>query len=190
MNWNQGAEQFLEALSSDNPTPGGGAAAAMAGAMGCALILMAIGTTLKRKSTPKENLVSLQAVQQKIRGLHTELKKLIQLDAQAYESYLVAKRLPTEEPSRQQALQDALWVAATVPADIATVALHLLQDIDTLNPLIASVILSDMQCAQHLLKTAIRCSLENIHINLQAITDPIRVEKLQKRLSTFERAIK
>ena len=51
MEWFTAAERFTAALASSDPTPGGGAAAAHAGAMGCALALMAVQTTLKRKST-------------------------------------------------------------------------------------------------------------------------------------------
>lgn len=189
MNWNQGAEHFLDALSSSNPTPGGGAAAAMAGAMGCALLLMSIGTTLKRKNTSQALQESLQPAQKKIVGFEAELKRLMQQDAQAYEAYLAARRLPKGDLTRAQALQDALCFAATVPADIASTALCALQLVNFLEPLIASVILSDVYCAKHLLKTAIACSLENIRINLPGITDPTRVEHLQQQINTFERAI-
>ena len=53
MEWYTAADKFIEALASSDPTPGGGAAAASAGAMGCALAMMAVGTTLKRKATPE-----------------------------------------------------------------------------------------------------------------------------------------
>ncbi len=190
MNWNQGAEQFLTALSSDNSTPGGGAAAAMAGAMGCALILMSIGTTLKRKSTPQAHKDSLQTAQQKFFSLHASLKKLIEQDAQAYEAYMAARRLPQQDSTREQAMQDALWFAACVPVDIATTSAHALQAVHTLEPFIAPIILSDIFCAKHLLKSAIACSLENIRTNLQGITDTTRVENLQNQIHTFEREIK
>ena len=190
MNWNQGAEQFLTALSSAEPTPGGGAAAAMAGAMGCALILMSIGPTLKRKSTPQGHKDALQKAQQKISGLHVSLKKLMEQDAQAYETYMTARRLPLQETTREQALQDALWFAACVPADIAATSVQALQALHALEPLIAPIILSDICCAKHLLKAAIMCGIENIQINLQGITDPTRVENLQNQIHTFEREIK
>ena len=42
MEWDKTAAKFVEALASAEPTPGGGAAAAMSGAMGCALVMMAM----------------------------------------------------------------------------------------------------------------------------------------------------
>ena len=190
MNWNQGAEQFLNALSSDNPTPGGGAAAAMAGAMGCALSLMSIGTTLKQKNTSMQCRASLAAAQQELFTLHAELKKLIQQDAQAYDSYMIARRLPTQDPSREQAIQDALWYAATIPVEVATACSKILKKTVEIEPLIASIILSDIYCAKHLLKSSITCCLENIRINMNGITDSSKLAKLQEQLSSFERLIK
>ena len=74
MTWNTGAHQFTDALASANPTPGGGAAGAMAGAMGCALVMMAIQTTLKRKNTPEENRPFLQKSLHELEPLHAQLK--------------------------------------------------------------------------------------------------------------------
>ena len=79
MDWNIGAHQFTDALASSNPTPGGGAAAAMAGAMGCALVMMAAGTTLKSKNTPNEYRPLLEKSLHELERLHTQLKDLITL---------------------------------------------------------------------------------------------------------------
>ena len=185
MNWHTGASQFLQALSSPAPTPGGGAAAAMSGAMGCALMMMAVGTTLKRKNTPTQHLPILEQGLAKLGGLHSELKNLIQKDAQAYETYLAACKLPKENI---QARQDALWFAATVPADTATVCLHVLKEITRLQDYIAAIILSDVACARHLLQSAIACCVENIRTNAAYITQADRVEKLQKQLETFTKS--
>jgi len=186
MNWNQGADQFLEALSSSEPTPGGGAAAAMSGAMGCALLLMAIGTTLKRKRTPEEHKAPLHKFHHDLLNRQQELKILMQQDAQAYEAYVSAQRLPAQDVTRAEKLQQALWQAALVPAEIATRTKQTLQEIPVLTPFIAPIILSDVRCAQHLLKSAWACSVENIQINLQGITNPSRAEKLKQLLASLK----
>lgn len=185
MNWTTGAEQFTNALSSSDPTPGGGAAAAMAGAMGCALVMMAVATTLKRKNTPTQTRPLLEQSLKKLGGLHSGLKSFIEQDAQAYNAYIVASKIPKDHPTRTQALQDALWFAATVPGDTATACLHVLKETALIRPHIASIILSDVECAQHLLKCAIACCMENIRVNLTGITQPQRVEKLKQLLETF-----
>ena len=188
MSWNQGADQFLNALSSAEPTPGGGAAAAMTGAMGCALLLMAIGTTLKRKNTPATDRPFLLQSQKKLIGLHNELKTLMQQDADAYTAYLTASKLPKDSPTRTEAVQNALWFAATVPADTATTCEHVLAELNVVRQRIASIILSDVHCAQHLLLSAILCCVENIRINQSGITDSQRQQKLSKWLEHFSTA--
>ena len=190
MNWDKGADQFLTALSSDKPTPGGGAAAAMAGAMGCALAIMSIGITLKRKNLTQQHQAPLLVAQQKLLGLHTELKKLMQQDAQAYETYIAACRLPVQDAKREQAIQDALWFAASVPVDIANVAVQAVQEVRTVEPFIAPIILSDAYCAKHLLQTSVRCSIENIHVNMRGLKDSGQVTELQKQIAQFERGAK
>lgn len=186
MNWDQGASQFLEALSSSEPTPGGGAAAAMSGAMGCALLLMAIGTTLKRKRTPEEHKAPLQKFHHDLLNRQQELKVLMQQDAQAYEAYVSAQRLSAQDVTRTEKLQHALWQAALVPVEIATRTKQTLQEVPVLIPLIAPIILSDVYCAKHLLQSAWACSIENIQINLQGITDPSSAEKLKQLLASLK----
>lgn len=182
MEWNTAADRFIEALASSDPTPGGGAGAAMAGAMGCALALMAIGTTLKQKSTQPDTKGLLTQSSKRLHSLNTELKTLIQKDADAYAAYLVAKKLPKEDAHRPQVLQDALWFAATVPADTATTAAHCLREIDKIKGIISPVIHSDVLCAEHLLKASIRCAVENIRANQLYLTNEERKETLEKQI--------
>ena len=185
MIWNTGAKQFTDALASSNPTPGGGAAAAMAGAMGCALVMMSIHTTLKRKNTPDELRALLEKSLQKLAPVHEQLKNLIAQDSAAYEAYLTAAKLPKEDPARTQAVQEALWQAACVPAQTAQICLKALSKIKDVRTLIAPVIISDVNCAQHLLKSAVTCCVENIRANAAYITNTAHQEQIKQWLNTF-----
>ena len=185
MIWNTGAKQFTDALASSNPTPGGGAAAAMAGAMGCALVMMSIHTTLKRKNTPDELRALLEKSLQKLAPVHEQLKNLIAQDSAAYEAYLTAAKLPKEDPARTQAVQEALWQAACVPAQTAQICLKALSKIKDVRTLIAPVIISDVNCAQHLLKSAVACCVENIRANAAYITNTAHQEQIKQWLNTF-----
>ena len=182
MQWMKGAEQFTDALASSQPTPGGGAAGAMAGAMGCALLMMAISTTLKRKNTPAQNRPVLEQALAQLEKLHTQLKTFILQDARSYEGYLAAAKLPKEDPTRPQALQETLWQAACVPADTAAVCQAVLQVAAQAATQVDPIIISDVKCAQHLLVSALACCAENIRANAAYITQPKRAEKLQKLL--------
>ena len=186
MAWADAAEQFTNALASSDPTPGGGAAAATSGAMGCALALMAIRTTLKRKSTPADFLPALQQAEQQFSALYIILQKLARQDAQAYAAYIEACKLPKENPTRAQAMQAALWQAALVPADTAVACAHALQAVAEIQEKIAPVIMSDLLCARHLLQGATACCVENLRANATYITDPERTKQLTKLVETYE----
>ncbi len=185
MTWNESAQTFTDALASSAPTPGGGAAAAMAGAMGCALIMMAVGTTLKRKATPAEYHPSLKESLQQLNTLYEQLKNLITQDACAYEDYLAAAKLPKENHARAQAVQEALWQAAAVPAQTAQVCLQVAALLKEARPYISHIIVSDAHCAQHLLTSAVACCVENIRANADYITDTARQAQLQTWINTF-----
>ncbi len=185
MEWYTAAERFTEALSSSDPTPGGGAAAAQAGAMGTALLLMAIGTTLKRKNLESGTKNSLEIASKRVGSLKNQLKRYVQQDGEAYAMYLTAKHIPKEDPSRESALQTALEGAAQVPADTAATALQVLKELEQIEPYIAPIILADVLCAKHLLKAAIRCAIENIRANMAFIHSEKLLEKLDKQIQLF-----
>ncbi len=185
MEWFTAAERFTVALASADPTPGGGAAAAHAGAMGCALALMAARTTLKRTTTPADVRARLEHAINRLVSLKTQLNAYVQKDAEAYSAYLTAKKLPKDNPARQEALQQALVFAAGVPADTATTAVEVLKEIDRIKPDIADIILSDIACAKHLLQACIRSAVENIRANLVYIENEDRKNLLEKQIAVF-----
>ncbi len=185
MTWNTSAHQFADALASSAPTPGGGAAAAMAGAMGCALLMMAVQTTLKRKNTSAENRTLLEKSLHTLEPLHAQLKDLITQDGAAYEAYLTAAKLPKENPARTQAVQDALWQAAVVPAQTARTCTQVADVLKAVRPNIDNIIISDVNSAQHLLTSALACCVENIQANATHITDSTRQAQLQEWIHTF-----
>ena len=168
--------------------PGRGAAAAMAGAMGCALAIMAVGTTLKRKATPEDVRPRLTQSLKRLTAFKNELKGYIQKDGEAYAAYLTAKKLPKDAPEREKAVQDALLFAARVPSDAASAAMHCLREVDQIKGDVAEIILSDVHCAKHLLQGCIKCSVESIRANLAFIKNEDRVNELNKQIATLLKA--
>ncbi len=185
MEWDKAAAKFADALANSEPTPGGGAAAAMSGAMGCALIMMAIQTTAKRKNTTPAAKAKLEQSLKKLGSLKEELKNYIRKDGEAYTAYLTAKKLPKENPNREQAVQDALLLAARVPTDTATTAIQCLREADLIKSDIAPVIMSDILCGQYLLKTCVKCSVESIKANLEFIKNNDWINKFEQHILIF-----
>jgi formiminotetrahydrofolate cyclodeaminase len=123
-------EAYLDRLASTAPAPGGGTAAAIAGATGAALAEMVLGLTLGR-----EKYASVQARLEPLlpdaRALRDEFLRLADEDARAYEAFVRAGKLPKASPeeqaARKAAMQHAALGAAEVPLRTARAAVEALR---------------------------------------------------------------
>lgn len=103
---------FLDQLAARTPTPGGGGAAAVTGAMAAGLVAMAARFSATR--LPGAGELADQADE-----LRRRLAQLAEEDARAYAAVLEALRLPREASEREVQRQEALLGAALVPLEIA-----------------------------------------------------------------------
>jgi formiminotetrahydrofolate cyclodeaminase len=168
-------EDLLTAFASDSPTPGGGTAAALAGAMGAALAEMVASLTLS-----KEKYAAVHEAIRPIAGLarrtRQELQRLAREDSDAYDQVVAARRLPKETLDQQRVrarkTSEANRLAAEVPMRTARSALKLLAALPDLarkgNPNAAS----DAGAAALLLEAAVHAALLNVAINLGGVEDP------------------
>ena len=117
-------EKFLDDLASGNPTPGGGSAAAIMGAMGAALVSMVCNVTIGKKGyeTVEAEMRSVLSESERVRR---RLTAMVAEDIAAFDSILAAYKLPksTEEDKavRAAAIQAGLRRATEVPLDCARV---------------------------------------------------------------------
>jgi len=167
-------EDLLNALGSEAPTPGGGTAAALTGAMGAALAEMVASLTLS-----KEKYAAAHEAVRPIAGLarrtRQELQRLAHEDSDAYDAVVAARRLPKETPDQQRLrarkTSEANRLAAEVPMRTARAAVRLLGALPELvkkgNPNAAS----DAGAAALLLEAAAHAALLNVAINLGGIED-------------------
>ncbi len=116
----QSLTDVLDAFSSSAPTPGGGSAAALAGALGASLLAMVAALPKTKNNTPEER-AALDAARATILRLRSQLVELIDRDAAAYDAVVAAYRLPKgtdeEKAVRKTAIQDALKLATDVPLE-------------------------------------------------------------------------
>src|SRR5918995_213784 len=123
-------EGFLDAMGSEQPTPGGGAAAAMAGATGAALIAMVGRLTVGRPGAEDID-ERMRALVGRADGARAEFLILGDRDAEAFEVVMTAFRLPkasdVEKAARTDAIQRGLEGAAAVPLEIARRAVDLME---------------------------------------------------------------
>jgi len=83
--------RFLEKLASDHPTPGGGSASALAGALSASLVAMSAGLTLRKGKTAKKE---IREIRKKALAIQKKLAKAVDQDAASYEAVLKVYRLP------------------------------------------------------------------------------------------------
>lgn len=180
--WKTAGRQMADALSNTDATPGGGSAAAVSGAMGCGLGQMAVGITLKSKKLDEAKRPALTAAHAKFGELRAAFDKLADEDAAAFDVFMAAMALPKDEPTRAAKMQAGLKHAAEVPLKTAVVAAEALALAKTTAPSAGPAVVSDINCAMHLLKAAALCAAENVRINIPGLKDQGTAKDLEGRL--------
>lgn len=170
---------LVDRLDSSDPVPGGGSAAAIAGAMGAALVGMVVRLTSgRRASEPHEE--RLAALRDSASRAHETLLDLAERDSVAYQSVVDARRMPREsEPEREarhEAMVRSMRTAAEVPLATAREALAVLQDAAAVAPIGNVNAVSDAGVAALLGWSALRGAALNVRINLPYLPeqDPLR----------------
>ena len=165
---------LLRAFRSREPTPGGGSASALSGAVGASLLAMVAGLP-KPRGHDEEGARRLTAAGTRAADLGDQLAALIDRDSEAYDRVVAAFRLPkgSEEESRARAarIQEALRFATEAPLEVMRAcneALQLAAIVAALGNRNAS---SDVQVAVELLRAGLRGAKLNVDVNLASITD-------------------
>jgi formiminotetrahydrofolate cyclodeaminase len=167
--------QFLEALASPDPTPGGGTAAAVAGAMGASLLVMVTGLAKSNTNTDEER-AALAAARQALAPLVATLTQLADADAAAFDQVMGAYRLPKatdeDKAARSAAIQAALQGATTVPLQTLRACAHAMAHAETVAAGGNRSAVSDVGVAIGLLEAAAAGAEANVRINLGSVKDP------------------
>jgi formiminotetrahydrofolate cyclodeaminase len=111
-------EQFVDSIAAGTPAPGGGAAAAVTGALAAALVAMVSRLTMGRPkfADTEAEMYALAAEADRVRG---RLFALAAEDAAAYAAALEAVRNPEGSPAERAARQEQSWChAAEVPLEV------------------------------------------------------------------------
>ena len=182
-------DRFLAELASEAPTPGGGTAAAVAGALGAALAEMVAALTLSKEKFAEAH-EAMRSIAGSARRARSEFLTLAREDAEAYDAVVAARRLPkeTEEQTaaRKAAIESANRRATEVPmrtARLAASVLALLPDLaEKGNP----NALSDAGAAAVLLESAVEGALLNVGINLPGASDTEFVGRMQRETTTLQ----
>lgn len=165
---------FLDALASGEPTPGGGAAAAYAGALASALASM-VGSLTMGKPRYADVQEGVAAQLDELGRLRTELLELADADARAFEpigrAYGMPKDTEEQRQARHEAIQAALADACSVPIDCMRACLRVIDAADYLAAHGNRTALTDAAAAAVLAKAALQAASLNVYANAAAMDD-------------------
>jgi methenyltetrahydrofolate cyclohydrolase len=167
-------EGLLTEFASDSPAPGGGSAAALAGALAASLCEMVARLTLGRERL-KEAWPAMEKAVAKARHLGMRLRELVDEDTDAYVSVVTARRLPkdssAENAVRDRTIQESLLRAARVPLE----TLRSLAELSGLVLLVAEKgnrgCITDAGAAALMIEAGAQAAAWNVQINLPGIRD-------------------
>ncbi|HLZ44437.1 MAG TPA: glutamate formimidoyltransferase [Gemmatimonadales bacterium] len=167
---------WIDQLAAASPTPGGGSAAALAGTLAAALVAMVARLTVGRKAYAAVD-AEARAIIEEAERLRTDLRRLVDEDAAAYEGVSRAYKIPKDDPQRARAIDDALLGAARPPAEVVKRARRLLALAQTIEQIGNKNATSDARVAGMLAKTAIDGATENVNANLAGMSDQARAKQ-------------
>jgi formiminotetrahydrofolate cyclodeaminase len=192
-------KELTARLASREPIPGGGSAAALAGAMGAALVSMVAELTIGRPDA-EPHIDELHELRDGAVMRQGALLDLAEEDADAYAAVVAARRLPREtdgeRAARAQSMRTAMVSAAEVPLRTAQVAAEVLALAQRIAPIGNPNASSDAGVAAQLASASVRGALLNVRINLPYLpadepmlaTAPDEVERLERAADDGERA--
>jgi formiminotetrahydrofolate cyclodeaminase len=174
---------LLDAFASNEPVPGGGSAAALAGALGVSLLVMAASLSKSRTGAPEEA-TDLAEAAARLRPLRERLVELIDADSSAYRSVMAALKLPKgseqEKAGRNATLQSALKEATDAPLDVMRAGQQALAGGLIVARNAYRVAASDVAMGIELLGASVRGAALSIDGNLSSIKDANYVERVSE----------
>src|SRR5437870_7346527 len=93
-------QDFIEELASASPTPGGGSASALAGAMGAAMVEMACNLTVGREKFGDVE-EEMQTVLARANQLRREMMAAVDEDTRTYDAVSQAYKMPKDTEAQK-----------------------------------------------------------------------------------------
>jgi formiminotetrahydrofolate cyclodeaminase len=180
---------LLEDFRSPAPTPGGGSASAIAGALGASLLGMVAGLPKARTVTEAE-IQRLRDARSLCSDYARRLEALLDLDAEAYLAVVDAYHLPKgsddEKQVRSIRIQEALKGAIETPLEMMRLCSSALAEAGTVRDLGNANASSDVEVAAELLRAGRRGARLNVEINLDSVKDQAYVTAIRQEVDRLD----
>lgn len=170
--------EFADALAAKRSVPGGGGAAALAGALGTALCSMVGNFTVGKKkyAAVEDDVKRMMAEAEEIRRC---LVGLIDADAAAFEPLSRAYSIPKTDPTRAQVLEVATKTACSAPAEMVRQCARAVELLEEMGEKGSRMLLSDVGCGAALCSAALKSASLNVYVNTKALADRAYAERLE-----------
>lgn len=170
----QSFQELVESLAAKTPTPGGGAAAAMAGCMGTSLFLMTVRFSQGKKANAgREADLALAET-----ALQAHLQHLLPMgarDCEAFDLVSAAFRMPKDtdddKAARSAAIQESMVGAMLVPEQTQIMIRDVFATMDKVCDCIGKSIASDLASGAALLLAGAEGAFLNVRINAAELKD-------------------
>jgi methenyltetrahydrofolate cyclohydrolase len=180
-------DMYCELLSSDEPTIGGGTAAAISGAMAASLVMMVANLSVGKKKYIEHESV-FQDVLGKMRDIQQLLLDKADEDKASFEAVMQAFRLPKSNPDelsvRNAAIENATKIATLVPLSVAMWAIEVVKSAIIVIEYGNINARSDGLVGAQLASTSFISAIYNVRTNLTTISDQDFVSEINEKVTT------
>lgn len=187
---NNSLKEFIDVVASDNPTPGGGSVAALAGSLGGALTNMVGTLTIDKKmwdDIPENAQKEMQSAFDEMAEKINSLSKIIDEDSTAFDDVMQAFKMPKEteeeKKARSNAIQEGYKHALEVPLRCAEECYRVLE----LQEIFANYgnvnAITDVGVGTLLAYTGLEGALFNVTINLLSVKDAEYKKNIESKVS-------
>lgn len=158
--------EFLDATAKRAPVPGGGAVAALSGALSSAMARMVAAYSIG-KNTPDKIRPKVEAVNERLKRADGLFRALVTQDAEAYATMTkAAEARRTESESGSKDYQEAVLAAIGVPMEMVALAADVLETLDSFKAMANRHLISDLGVATVLAEATAQTAAYSVRINL------------------------
>jgi formiminotetrahydrofolate cyclodeaminase len=184
----QTVTELLAAFRSAEPTPGGGSASALSGAVGASLLAM-VARLPRPQGATAEDIERLATAGGRCTALSEQLATLVDRDSDAYDLVVTAYRLPKhtddEKRTRQGAIQAAMRAATDAPLDVMRACSAAIEQGAVIAAFGNRSASSDLLVGLELLGAGLRGARLNVDVNLGTLQDAAYAESARHETETL-----
>jgi len=181
--------ELLDAFAASTPTPGGGSAAALAGAVGASLLAM-VARLPSSPAASDADRARLEDAGARCAALKDALIGFVDADSAAYDmvasAYRLRKDTADEKAARSAAIQDGLRQAIAVPLDVMRACAEAIAHAQVVAELGNAPARTDVEVGLELLRAGLRGARLNVEVNLESVKDASYVQRVRDQIERYD----